>query len=142
MSGNEHARWWMLSSVQYDVTPTGTALTQNAGGWPALLLTCAGQDQGDVVGLFVVADPVVDGHGNDLANLWQGEAAIVANQIDEALLAELAEIIFRLGDPVAVSQENFARMHFDGFLVVGHVVKKPHYRPAGFQPADGAISAN
>src|ERR1700684_1685984 len=52
------------------------------------------QHQRDVVGLLVVADPVIHRHGDDLADLRQRQMAVVAHQIDEPMFAELAKIIF------------------------------------------------
>jgi len=47
--------------------------------WRLLRLAGAGQDQGYVVGLFVVADPVVDGLRHDLADLRERQLAILAD---------------------------------------------------------------
>ena len=75
--------------------------------------------------------------------IWgRGKVAVVADEVDQALLAEFAEIIFRLGDAVAVGQEDFAGMHFDRAFVVGHVVEQAHDRATGFEPADGAVFAD
>src|ERR1017187_9719002 len=102
-----------------------------AGGPPArqptdcrrYWLARSGEDQGDVVRLFVIADPVIDRHGYDLTDLGQRQVPVLADQVDQALLAEFAEIIFWFGDAIAVGQEDFARMHFDRAFFVGHVIE-------------------
>ncbi len=73
---------------------------------PALSSPC--QHQGDVVGLFIGPDPIVDGGGHDLANSLQWQVAVLPHEIDEPLLAEFAEIIFGFGDTVAVSKEKLS----------------------------------
>src|ERR1700730_1466302 len=68
--------------------------------------------------------------------------AVFADEVDQALLAEFAKIIFWFGHAVAVGEEDFAGMHFDRALVVCHVIEQAHDRSADFEPADGAIFAD
>src|SRR4029077_7739257 len=86
-----------------------------------------------------VADPVVHSHSYDLADLRQGKAPVLADQVDHTLFAKLAKIIFRICHTVAVGDKNFAGMHLDSAFVVGHVVEQSDYRSATFQAANGAV---
>src|SRR5579863_62251 len=97
------------------------------------------QNQSDVVGLFLIADPVVYGGSYDLTDLRQVKSAVLADQIDQALLAEFAEVIFRFGDPVAVGDENLAGMHFDNSLAIGHLVEEADDRAARLEASDRAV---
>src|ERR1700693_3106388 len=67
------------------------------------------QHQSDVIRLLVVADPVVDRRSDRLADLHQRQAPVRAHEVNEPFFAEFSELIFRLGDAVAVRQEDFPR---------------------------------
>src|SRR5437660_2210323 len=106
---------------------------------PKLHLSRACQDQRHVVWLLLVADPVVHGHGDDLADLRQREITVLAHQFDQALLAKLAEIILGLSDAIAVSEEDFAGNHLDRVLLVSHAVEEADHGAASFESAHGAV---
>ena len=66
------------------------------------------QHQRDVVRLLLVADPVVDRRRHELADLRQRQLTVRSHQVDQPLFPEFAEVVFRLGDTVAVGHENFS----------------------------------
>src|SRR5436853_550039 len=67
------------------------------------------QHQRDIVRLFLIANPVVDRAGNQLGDFDKWPPTVLADQFDESLFAELPEVVFRLGNPVAVGYEDLAR---------------------------------
>src|SRR6185437_356651 len=87
-------------------------------------LPSAGQHQGDVVGLFSAADPVVHGGSDKFSNAGQWLMAVVAHQLNQALLAKFAEVIFRLRDTVAEGKEEVALVQFDRALLKRKRVKQ------------------
>src|SRR6202030_2731974 len=82
------------------------------------------QHQSHVVRLFVVADPVIDRSGHDLTDLFQRQAPIFSDQVDQPLFTEFAEIILWFGDAIAVGYKDLSRMHLHRALVVAHVVEQ------------------
>lgn len=80
------------------------------------ILAGPSEHQGNVVGLLVGANPVIDRGGNNFADSCQGQMLILAHQLNEALLAKFAEVIFRLGNAIAVGDKNVALLHLHGSL--------------------------
>src|SRR3984893_45776 len=78
------------------------------GSWRACVLLRPRQHQRYIIRLFVVADPVVDGDGNNFGDALQRQMAILAHQLDQPLLTKLAIIVFRLAHPIAVSHQHTA----------------------------------
>jgi len=107
--------------------------TKGAVRYPLL---AAGENQCDVVGLLVGADPVIDCGSDDFADSGQGLAAMFPHQIDQSLFAEFAKIIFRFGDAVAERQENFSPSHSDRRFLVTAIVEQTDYCAALFQPSN------
>src|SRR5579871_4351534 len=68
--------------------------------------------------------------------------AVVANQIDQARLAELPKVVLRLSHAVAVGQENLSWMHFYCAFVVRHIVEKSDHGATGFESAYGSVFSN
>src|SRR5271169_1591868 len=58
-----------------------------------------------------------------------------------ALLAEFTELILRLGDAVAVGNENVAGIKLLSSLLVAHVVDEAHHCSPAVQPRDGVVGA-
>ena len=82
------------------------------------------QHQRDVVGLFRAANPVIDRSGHELCNPFKRKVAIFLDEVYQALLAEFAEIIFRLGDAVTVGEKNFARAKLDRGFIIMNVIEE------------------
>ena len=93
------------------------------------------QDQGYVVGLFVGADPVGNGAGHDFADPRQGLVAMLPNQINQPLLAEFTEIIFRFGHAVTVGHEKLSLAQRDRRLRIGSMRKQSDHGAALLQPS-------
>ena len=78
-----------------------------------------------------------------MVTIWlicgSGRSRFSRDQVDQPLLAEFSEIIFRLSDAVAVGEKNLAGMHLDRAFFVRHVVEKSDDRASDIEPADGAI---
>jgi len=84
------------------------------GSWRACVLLRPRQHQRYIIRLFVVADPVFDGDGNNFGDSFERQMAILTHQLDQPLLAELAIIVFRLGHPIAVSHQHIASAELHG----------------------------
>src|SRR5271165_4556951 len=99
------------------------------------------QHQRDIVRLFAACDPVGDGAGHDVADTGQGLIAIPLDEFDQSLLAELAEFVLRLSDAIAISDEEVARLHAHGALLISHSVEQADYRARSLHPGDPAVAA-
>jgi len=60
---------------------------------------------------------------------------ILTNQLNQAMLAEFAEIIFRLGNSVAIGQKDLTTPQRDRILFVIDLAKQPNDGTATFQAA-------
>src|ERR1035437_1249140 len=87
------------------------------------VLACPGEYQGHIVRLFTASDPVGNGAGHDLADARQRLIAMPLDQLNQTLFAELAKLILRLGDAVAVTDEDISRFHINRAFVVAHPVE-------------------
>src|ERR1019366_9224928 len=72
-----------------------------ADAWQALVLFGARQHQRYIVGLFVVADPVLDRGGDNFGDALERQMAIRTHQLEQPFLAKLAIIVFRFGYAVS-----------------------------------------
>src|SRR5437868_1431127 len=94
----------------------------------------------DVVGLLLATDPIVHGGGQELGDTRQRQVAMIAHQLDEAGLAELPEIVFRLGDAVAVGEKDVAVVETNRALVEGHMVEKTHHHATDIESPNRAVA--
>src|ERR1700740_3483737 len=85
------------------------------------------QYQGDIVRLFLVADPVVDGARHALGDFDQGPPPVLANQFHQPVFAKLPEVVLRLGDSVAIGYEDLARPELFGAILDGKIVEEPDH---------------
>src|SRR5580704_14347277 len=104
-------------------------------------LSGASQDQGYVVGLFVGADPVVDGSGHNFGNARKRQVAILAQQVDQPLLTEFAKVIFRFGYAVGVANEYFATPELHRILFIASFIEQADHGSAAFQAANRTVFA-
>src|SRR5580692_3956865 len=104
-------------------------------------LSGASQDQGYVVGLFVGADPVVDGSGHNFGNAGKRQVAILAQQVNQPLLTELAKIIFRFGYAVGVANEYFATPELHRILFIASFIEQADHGSTAFQAANRTVFA-
>lgn len=102
-----------------EVNPFGAA----ARAGHTLNLLASGQDQGDVVRLFVGADPVVDRSGYDFADPGKRLEAMLPYQVDQALFAEFSEVIFRLGHAIAEGKKEFSPSQRDRRVLIKPVIE-------------------
>src|SRR5580704_1388773 len=65
--------------------------------------------------------------------------AILANDLNEALLAEFAVIAFGFGDAVGISDEDVAGSKLDGRFAIVHVIEQADDRAAAIEQTRGAI---
>src|ERR1700681_3538525 len=91
-----------------------SSLMAMLGSWRAYVLLRPRQHQRYIIRLFVVADPVFDSDGDNFGDALQRQMAILAHQLDQPLLAELAIIVFRLRHPIAVSHQHIAWAELHG----------------------------
>jgi hypothetical protein len=96
-------------------------------------LPCSCQHQCDVIRLLGAADPVVDGGGDNFRNAFKGKIAVVLDQYDQPLFTELAKVILRFGDSVAVRKEEFVGPKLHRIFVVVDVVAQSNHRAALFE---------
>src|SRR6185369_3201996 len=108
----------------------------------AKFLSRASQNQRYVIWLLVVANPVIDGRGHQFTDTHQRHILVLPHEINQPWLAELAEIIFRFRNAVAVCEENIARRHLRCAFFKGQIVEKPDHHTARFQPAKGAVPSD
>ncbi len=66
---------------------------------------------------------------------------MLPHQVNQPLFAEFAEIIFRFGHAVAVSQEEFALAQRDRSFLITSVVEQADDRAALLQPAHRTVFA-
>ena len=104
-------------------------------------LSSSRQDQGDVIGLLLGADPVIHGRGHDLADPGQRQIAIFPHQIDQPRLAEFPKIVFRFGHTVAVGQKQVAASKRDRIFLVTPAIEQADHGASALQPAHGSIFA-
>src|SRR5438445_2843278 len=97
------------------------------------------QHQRDIVRLFLIANPVVDRAGNQLGDFDKWPPTVLADQFDESLFAELPEVVFRLGNPVAVGYEDLARPELFRSFVERKIVEEPDHHSSRLEPSYRAI---
>src|SRR5271167_4545608 len=66
---------------------------------------------------------------------------MLLDKFDQTLLAELAEFVFRLSDAIAISDEDIARLHAHGALLISHPVEQADDRARSLHPRDTAVAA-
>src|SRR5438105_6995070 len=97
------------------------------------------QHEGHVVGLFLAANPIHNRREHSFANARQGLVAIVADQLDEPFLPELAKVVFWLGHAIAEGQKNVTRSQVNRTLFVIQGVKESHDGAAAIQATHVAV---
>ena len=90
-------------------------------------------------GCSFAADPVGHRGGHHLADARQWLIAMGPNQLDQAVFAELAELVLRLGHAVAEGDEDVAGLHGQAALAVSHAVEQADHRSGNFQALDAAV---
>ena len=87
-------------------------------------LELAGEEDGHVVGLFAVADPVLEDLEGGGGEEWERELAASRDVVDEAGFAEFAGGVFWLGEAVGEGYEEIAGFELNGGLGVLQVFEE------------------
>ena len=104
-------------------------------------LGLAGEDEGDVVGLLFGADPCVEGEHYLGGDHMEGLVAVAADDLHQALLAELTEVVLGLGDAVGVGDEDVSGLHGEAVFFVVHAVHETNDGSTFVESADTAVAA-
>src|SRR4029077_19139616 len=100
------------------------------------------QYQRDIVRLFLIANPVIDRAGNQLGDFDKWPPTVLADQFDESLFAELSEVVLRLGNPVAIGNEDLPRPELFEAFVEREIIEEPDHHTSCLQPSYCAILAD
>src|SRR4051812_30549312 len=91
----------------------------------------AREDERDVVGLFGGADPVHHGLDHFFRDAGERRVVVDADEVQQALGAELAEVVLGLDDAVRKSDEQVAGAEHDGSIFPRGMVEQPDHQAAG-----------
>ena len=84
-------------------------------------------------GFHTATNPIHDGSENGFADARQGLVAIIADQLEEPFLPELAKVVFRFSHAITEGQKNVTRSQVNRTLFVIQGVKQSHYGAAAIQ---------
>src|SRR5437764_15261035 len=99
----------------------------------------SGQHQGDVIGLFGGADPVLDGGDHVVSNAVQRQVAVGLDGFNQALFAKFSKLIFWFGNSITEGHKDVAGLEVNGGLAILDVVEQADYCSTYIQAAGGTI---